>query len=197
MSMAAYDSRLDFTPRRNARQAAVLVLLYPNLAGQISTVFIERQHNKHDHHSGQISFPGGKLDPNDTSLENCATREAEEEVGLKQDAVEVLGRLTPLYIPVSNFIVTPVVAAVESAPVFNIQPEEVRSILPSEISYLATADRIKHKSIPVSSNVTLENVPYFDVLDKTIWGATAMILNEFLSIWKEVNSGDPERQSPI
>ena len=103
-------------PPTYAKQAAVLALFYP-LKERWHLVFIERQaSHADDRHAGQISFPGGRQEPSDASLQETALREAEEEVGLDISQVNVLGRLTHLYIPVSNYLVNPFVGMTRRTP---------------------------------------------------------------------------------
>ena len=114
----------------DAAVAAVLALLYYK-DFELHLVLIERQsnNNPNDSHQGQISFPGGKLEEDDASLYDCALREAHEEIGLNVESVQLLGKLTPLYIPVSNFLVHPFVTFAESEPKFKPQASEVKKVL--------------------------------------------------------------------
>ena len=186
LQMAAYQNRLNIQTQDDATEAAVLVLLFPNVQSQIHTVFIERiQHDK-DRHSGQIAFPGGKRDPIDPSLEACALREAEEEIGVDRQLVEVLGRLTPLYIPISNFIVTPIVGVVASELSFQAQLSEVASVLPTPLGHFANKMTRRKTDMEIKEGLILKRVPYFDLDGRILWGATAMILNEFMAILEEL-----------
>ncbi len=174
-------------PPENTRIACVLVLIYPH-QNQPHLVLIERMSNvERDRHSGQISFPGGKYEDSDGSLQNAAVREAEEEVGVPKDAVQLIGKLTDLYIPVSNFLVHPFVGYANSRPVFSPQPSEVQSILEVPIAHLQNPETIRKTHLKVTKNIVLQNVPYFDVEDKILWGATAMITNELLEVIKRGN----------
>ena len=181
--MAAYHNRLNLKPSKGALQAAVLILLYPD-DDQISTVFIERPHHDRDRHSGQIAFPGGRIEPSDDSLEAGALREAEEEIGLDPTTVQVVGRLTDLFIPVSNYLVAPVIGVTYLKPVFIPQIEEVANILPTSLQHFTQPEIRKRKDLTIRQGLMLRQVPYFDVHGKTLWGATAMIFNEFLEIIK-------------
>mgnify|MGYP006268980287 CR=1 FL=1 len=169
-------------PPAHAKQAAVLALFYP-LEERWHLVFIERQSlHPEDRHAGQISFPGGRQEPSDTSLQETALREAEEEVGLDRKQVEVLGRLTHLYIPVSNYLVNPFVGMTQQTPQFTPEETEVRDILQVPLQHLMYPDTKQQTDLQLSQNITLRNVPYFNLDGKVLWGATAMIVNELLTI---------------
>jgi 8-oxo-dGTP pyrophosphatase MutT (NUDIX family) len=169
-------------PPPNARQAGVLALFYPHVSSW-HLVFIERQpHFGHDRHAGQISFPGGKLEETDASLQETALRETEEEVGVPVDTIEILGKLTELYIPVSNFQVHPYVGFTDTRPAFVPDVEEVRSILEVPFGHLADPGTRRQTNLQLAANITLKGVPYFDVEGKILWGATAMMVSELLTV---------------
>jgi 8-oxo-dGTP pyrophosphatase MutT (NUDIX family) len=168
-------------PPPDARVACVLHLLHWH-EGHWRTVLIERTLNPQDRHSGQISFPGGRYEPSDGSLANVALREAEEEIGTRPDQIEVLGRLTELYIPVSNYLVHPFVGLLTGPPAFVPQPGEVAHILTPALSVFDQTAGPQRKDITVGQGFTLKDVPYFEVEGRTVWGATAMILSEFLEV---------------
>ncbi len=179
--MAVYAARTLAVPSPDAKQAAVAVLLLLDKHSlPVETVLIKRQKTPHDRHSGQISFPGGRLDPDDLDLEACALREAAEEIDLPTTSSRALGRLSALYIPVSDFFVTPVVVAV-AGPIrdFTGSPDEVEAIYRVPLSDLARQNVVKHKDMVMGSGLVLKDVPYFDLAGQVVWGATAMILNEF------------------
>ena len=176
-------------PPEDARIACVLALFYPKnkMEGgkEWNMVLIERESsNPNDRHGGQISFPGGKLEEDDESLEAGALREAEEEVGVKAKEIEILGALTELYIPVSNFLVYPFVGYLDYEPMFVPQVSEVRSVVEVPISHLQNETTRKRKDLKAGKNITIKGVPYFDVNGHVVWGATAMILSELLEILK-------------
>ncbi len=166
----------------DARVACVLLALYPK-ASDWHLVLIQRvSSNPNDRHGGQISFPGGGYEATDGSLENGALREAEEEVGVLPKDVNLLGRLTELFIPVSNFMVHPFIGHLDYAPQFIPQPSEVQEIIEVPLSTLRNPNNRQLTEIRISNNMTLKNVPYFDVNGRVVWGATAMMLNEFLEL---------------
>jgi 8-oxo-dGTP pyrophosphatase MutT (NUDIX family) len=168
------------------RDSGVLILLY-SLKDEIFTVFMKRPEYGGPH-SGQISFPGGKHETADLSLIETALRESKEEIGINPSSVEILGTLTPLYIPVSNFKVLPVVGYVAEKPSFRIDPEEVDFLIEVSLQTLMNQDIVKYRN-GMLGNESIE-VPYFDVDNQQIWGATAMILSEFLEIIKRAGWQD-------
>lgn len=169
-------------PPDSATVACVLNLLYQQDSAW-HTVLIVRTANPRDRHSGQVSFPGGRWESGDGSLANVALREAEEEVGVPKQQVEILGQLTELYIPVSNFLVHPFVGLLHGPSVqFRPQPGEVEKILTPPLSVFRSSESRKTTDIRINQDIALENVPYFEVDGRVVWGATAMIMNEFLEL---------------
>lgn len=169
----------------NARVACVMALFYPGQAeNEYNIALIERADNKNpnDTHRGQISFPGGKLESTDASRKEGALRETEEEIGIPINDIEVIGELSEVYIPVSNFQVFPFVGFLRKQPNFILQETEVRSILKIPFQDLQNLSNQKVKDIRVGENITMKNVPYFDIQGHIIWGATAMILSELVAI---------------
>jgi len=135
-------------------------------------------------HSGQISFPGGKKDNIDNSILETALRETEEEVGIKTNNIEYLGNLTPINIPVTGFHVYPYIGYIKSTPIFNTDPKEVDFLIEAEINQFLSAKTWKSEYQEHGQQKGI--VPFFDINNNKIWGATAMILSEFLVIWKEL-----------
>jgi 8-oxo-dGTP pyrophosphatase MutT (NUDIX family) len=167
----------------NAKKSAILILLYER-KGHFTICLIKRTIDA-SAHSGQISFPGGKKENTDKDLIYTALRETEEEIGAKTDQRMVLGLLSTLYIPVSNYIVLPVVAFSHKGPVFNINKLEVEELIEVSISHLLKPDTCKMDKIKVRDSEY--EVPVYRVGDHKIWGATAMIMSEFLEIYKKIN----------
>ncbi|MEZ5040965.1 MAG: CoA pyrophosphatase [Saprospiraceae bacterium] len=168
----------------DAKLAGVLVLFFPK-AGEWHLVLIERTSRyPNDRHSGQISFPGGRHETSDQTLLETALREAAEEVGIIPQQVNILGALSDLYIPVSNFHVHPHVGFTTDVPLFIPQPAEVQSILEVPFNVFQAANALQHKDIRIYNGMTLKAVPHFNVFGKTVWGATAMMLGELLEIVK-------------
>lgn len=175
----------------NARKAAVLVLLYKK-AGRIFLALIRRKIIETDRHSGQISFPGGKMEAGDDYPVQTALREAQEEIGLN-NTLEILGLLTPLYIPVSNFHVTPVVAWYEGEIHFSIEENEVEELLEMDLDLLINPALKSVRDMTVFPSLILKDVPVYDIQGLVIWGATAMMLSELEVVLKssgESSSGE-------
>ena len=184
--MASSDRMLkDFpkVPGPDARVAAVLILLYPE-DGTIHTVFMQRPYYG-GFHGGQISFPGGKEEPPDENIIRTAFREAEEETGIDSSVIGVTGMLTPLFIPVSNMIVTAVVGYVNEKPVFRPDPQEVDFLFEANLEEFL--DPLSIKTKPMEIRGETYEIKYFSYKENVIWGATAMMLNELLEIIKRNN----------
>jgi len=173
-------------PKEDSISAAIMILLYPK-DNLIHTVLIQRPGYK-GVHGGQISFPGGKKEASDTDLIYTAIRETAEEIGVNSSEINVINTLTPLYIPVSNIVVTPVVGWIGKKPVFTNKEDEVVFIIEADIRTLIDPSIIKVK--PFEINGEMINIKYYDYKNNVIWGATAMILHEFLTIISKVNSSE-------
>ncbi len=143
-------------------------------------VFIRRNTVQGDSHSGQIGFPGGKFEPGDSSLIQTALREAHEEIGLPPDHVEIIGPLTPLYIPVSNFLVHPYLAKAIPPERYVLQLSEVTEVYEVPLQHFLQPAHCKRVDLPVGGGIVLEDVPCFEIQGQILWGATAMILCELL-----------------
>jgi 8-oxo-dGTP pyrophosphatase MutT (NUDIX family) len=173
------DGRLPprFAPSPTARPAAVLVLLYPDADGEARIVLTERV-TYDGHHSGEVSFPGGKAEPADADVAATALREASEEIELDPDAagVTVVGALDPVFIPVSNFRIDPIVAVATREPALRPNPTEVARILtPSVAAFLPDA------AVEVVER-TIRDWPLryggYRIDGLHVWGATARILGQ-------------------
>lgn len=160
------------------RDAAGLLLVYPHQGAWHVPLTVRASALRH--HTGQVSLPGGRVDPGE-SMEETALREAAEEVGLDGSAVEVVGRLTPLHIPVSGHLLHPVVAIASTRPVFRIAEAEVDRLLEVPMERLRQADVVRwEQRVRERPPAVLMDVPYFEVEGAKVWGATAMVLAEFL-----------------
>lgn len=168
---------------KNAKLAGVLALFYPK-AHETHLVLILRNSYK-GVHSAQVGFPGGKYEEDDGDLMETALREAEEEVGVSKNIVDVLKKMSPLYIPPSNFMVHPYVAISESTPNFIKQDEEVDAIIEVKLkNFLDDANTITTR-VPTSFDVEVD-VPAFKLNGHIVWGATAMMLGEIKDLLKQV-----------
>lgn len=132
-------------------------------------------------HSAQISFPGGKFEEGETHAEQVAVREAGEELGIHPQEIEIVGRLSPLTIPVSRMRVQPIVAKVSREAPYLPDPREVGDVLEIPMKYLSDPMNIKNVTVTVQNNYSI-NVPAFDLGSSVIWGATAMMISELLAL---------------
>ena len=171
---------LRATPPADARPAGVLILLYPH-NGAWHIPLMKRVEDGLVH-SGQISLPGGSQEPGE-SLRQTALREACEEIGAACTEIDVLGQLSTIYIPPSNFLVTPTVGCVEQRPDFRCDPREVAELIEVPLSTLF--DRAVIKREPWSLRGLTVDVPFYQIGHHKVWGATAMILSEFSMLLAE------------
>jgi 8-oxo-dGTP pyrophosphatase MutT (NUDIX family) len=161
----------------DAKKACVLLLLFQK-EGAWHTVLMQRPKTAYPH-SKQISFPGGGLEDSDADLAAGALRETEEEFGIPRENISVVGRLSQLYIPVSGYLVYPFVGYLEEPPSYTPDPKEVAEIIEVKVEDLINPNLRKLTTIEIPNGQTLKEVPYFDLKGKVVWGATAMMLNEF------------------
>ncbi len=164
----------------NARKSGVLILLYPD-DGTIKTVLIQRP-DYEGIHSGQVSLPGGKQEESDTTLADAALRETQEELGVPAYSIRVIGTLTELYIPPSNYLVLPVVGFLPEKPAFRPDPDEVKDIIEVEITQFLDPQYKTTRKID-ARGFTL-SAPCYIINGTVIWGATAMILAELTEVIK-------------
>jgi len=171
------QQRLRLDPPATAREAAVLVLVYPDADGLARLVLTERV-TYDGHHSGEVSFPGGKAEPEDADAAATALREAAEEVELDSDAagVEVVGALEPVWIPVSDFRITPIVALAARRPILAPQPTEVARILEPPVAAFLPDAPLQI----VERNVRGWPLRFggYPIDGLHVWGATARILGQ-------------------
>ncbi|MFY0627290.1 MAG: CoA pyrophosphatase [Reichenbachiella sp.] len=167
------------------KQSAVLILLYQENS-EWKFPLIQRP-TYVGTHSGQIALPGGKIEEEDESLTMTALRETNEEIGVRQNLVTVLGHLSEIYIPPSNFNILPVVGYVNSKPKFERDKREVESIIETDLKQLLNPINQMSREVKVGQK-RLANVPCFLLEGNVVWGATAMILSEFVNILEKLNN---------
>ena len=192
LEMAPHDRRqtpdlLD-VGNKPCRKAAVMAILFPSEA-QIAVLLTKRNASL-SQHAGQISFPGGRNEPNESLIET-ALRETQEEIGLAPHGIDILGSLSPLYISVSNYCVYPFVGAIPEIPVdLTPQEEEVTQILKLPLANFSSpeARRVERWNIRGIDR----DIPHYGVAGETIWGATAMMLSELLTLFNH-----PEEKSRL
>lgn len=166
----------------DARKSSVLVLLYP---GQDDWFFPLIQRPAYQGvHGGQIALPGGKMEPEDTSYIETALRESQEEIGIIPSKVEIIGQLSPIYIPPSRFWVQPVVGFVSEEPSFVPDAHEVEEILPTPAGIFQKEEIVKETTVTTSGGFRIRS-KYYDIQNRIVWGATAMILSEFKVLTRE------------
>jgi 8-oxo-dGTP pyrophosphatase MutT (NUDIX family) len=161
----------------DARIAAALLLVYAGPEGPAVPLTVRA--SGLTRHAGQISLPGGAADEGET-LAQTALREAHEEIGVDPDSVRVLGELTPVHVLVSGFTLHPIVGVTHKRPVFQAAAVEVQEILEVSLDHLRDASRIR-RGTRIREGVAVE-YPYFDLLGHQVWGATAMVLGEFVCL---------------
>ena len=130
-------------------------------------------------------MPGGKRDEADDSFVATALRETYEEIGVLVAEKQVIGELTNFYIPPSNFIIQPVVAWLENTPNFILSEREVVEVLEIPIAHFAYSEEIKKEKL-IKSSYANEVMPYYNLDQHSVWGATAMILSELRAVWREI-----------
>lgn len=165
-----------------AKKSAVLVIIYP--FDEDFNIVLTKRAEYRGVHSGQISFPGGKVEKEDRSLEETALREAEEEIGINRNHVEVVGALSELYIPPSNFIVSPFVGVMNEKPEMKAEDKEVDQIIEMPLSYLTAKDAISPARVKTDMGSLQVNAYLFN--NHIVWGATSMILSEFADVLNEL-----------
>ena len=171
------EIELDFK-NKNPKIASTLLLIYPK-DGETFFCLIERQEYEGTH-SNQISFPGGKNESGE-SMKETALRETMEEIGVDPVSINIIGELSQVFVPPSNFLIHPFVGYCDFTPDFKANEREVKRIVEVNIDELFKKDIIKIKKMSFkksSGNVDFE-VPYLDLNNKIVWGATSVILNEF------------------
>jgi 8-oxo-dGTP pyrophosphatase MutT (NUDIX family) len=185
MAHAERRMKIPFRVPADARPGAVLVLLYSR-EEEIGIPLIRREAGG-GVHSGQISFPGGQPEAADEGLAHTALREAQEEINVSADRVEVVGQLTPLYIPPSNFMVYPFVGVTAEEPLFIPQPGEVAEVLTLPLRSLLSGEILSERTLTLSNGL-VRRMPCFELEGHAVWGATAMMLSELKALLLEISA---------
>ncbi|MEL6537695.1 MAG: CoA pyrophosphatase [Bacteroidota bacterium] len=175
------NGRFAYPDEKEGKQSGVLVLLYEK-EGQVHLPLIQRPVYEKGAHSGQVSFPGGKVEPQDANLTETALREAQEEVGVLPNSVTVIGSLSKLYIQPSGFWVLPTVGYAAAPPSFVPDQYEVDEVLETTLEHLSHPTTLKE----VEPRPNMPKFPYFDVDGRVVWGATAMMLAELMHLYQEI-----------
>lgn len=170
--------------KRNPRQAGVMALFYPNDFGETTLVLMLRKTYK-GVHSNQVGFPGGKMEMEDIDIEETALRETEEEIGVPRSAIQVMKKMTNIYIPPSNFWVQAFIGYVQEEPLFIPQASEVESLIYVPLSEFLSEKALISTTLSTSyaSEIT---VPAFQLQGHVVWGATAMMLSEVKALLNQV-----------
>lgn len=180
----APSPRIGWDPLKfpdGAADGAALLLIYPH--DETLHVALTVRGSGLRNHTGQVSLPGGRVEAGET-IDAAALREAQEEIGVDPRAVELLGRLTPLHIPVSGFLLHPVAGYTSMRPAFQRAEWEVARIIEAPVSVLSDPAVLKREirtRVVKGQSIDVE-VPYFDIDGEKVWGATAMVLAEFCVI---------------
>ena len=166
-----------------AKKSAVMILMYNDEFGT-KVIFIRRSFYV-GIHAGQIAFPGGRFEEEDITVENTALREIEEEIGIKPKEINVVGRLSDIFVPVSNFIISVFVGFLDEKPEYKIDEREVAEIIEVELSEFFQNDVISEKEFLVPSTSKSVKAPYYKVGNIELWGASAMVMSELIDMLKQ------------
>jgi len=177
MSSRLPSYRKEYKIPDNVRVAGVLVHLYYDHEWKLTLM----ERTNRGPHSGQISFPGGGVEEQDDSLIATALREANEEVGIIPEQVEILGKLSTLYIPVSNSLVHPFVGYSPEPPNYVLDPNEVQTVIEARFIDFFDPEKRSQQDITIANGYRLKEIPGFDINGHTVWGATAMMMSEFIT----------------
>jgi 8-oxo-dGTP pyrophosphatase MutT (NUDIX family) len=173
----------DSEKSQDARKSAVMMLFYPKNTQTYLALIIRNSYP--GVHSSQIAFPGGKVETEDLSLKHTALRETHEEIGIHPEQIEVIKAFTEVYIPPSNFLVSPFMGICQSELTFTRQLDEVAGIIELPITDFLNDDNVVMKRMDTSYATDIE-VPAFKIDEHYVWGATAMMMNELKEVLKRV-----------
>tara|TARA_B100001250_G_scaffold226807_1_gene194605 strand:+ start:2611 stop:3252 length:642 start_codon:yes stop_codon:yes gene_type:complete len=172
-----YEKFLTENKINEIKQAAVLVCFFKKKGEYYLPLIRRPMHEKN--HPGQIALPGGAMEENET-LEKTALREAFEEVGIIPDKVKILGKMTPLPVPVSKYMITPFIGITENEPKWNINEKEVDELIILRFKDLIDSNNGYYEDWNINGNIL--RVPIFKIMNKDIWGATAAVLSELIDL---------------
>jgi len=172
-----YEKLLSKDELNEMKQAAVLVCFFKK-NGEYHLPLIRRPMYEKNH-PGQIALPGGAMEENET-LDNTALREAFEEVGIIPENVEIIGKMTPLPVPVSKYLISPFIGVAKHEPKWNINKQEVDELIILKFKNLIDSDNGYYEDWNLNGNML--RVPIFKVGNKEIWGATAAVLSELIDL---------------
>jgi 8-oxo-dGTP pyrophosphatase MutT (NUDIX family) len=184
--MSAYrhgKGRININAGSDPKESSVLIVLFIR-GDQIYFPLIQRPQYS-GIHSGQIGLPGGKEEEDDRNKIDTALREAEEEIGIDAKDVDILGQLTELYVQASQYNVVPFVGYLPYVPKYNPDPKEVSRVIEGKIDDLMDEKKRKVKDLFIGGKYYV-TAPYFEISNQLVWGATAMILNEFSVVLKDL-----------
>lgn len=166
-----------------AKKSAVMILLFEENE-QMKVIFIRRSIYV-GLHAGQIAFPGGRFEESDIDVEITALREMEEEIGIPRNKIEVLGQLTDIYVPPSNFLISIFVGFIKGKPIYNPDKREVAEIIEISLTDFFQENIIHDKDFLIPSTTHTVRAPYYKVGNIELWGASAMVMTEFIDVLKE------------
>lgn len=174
---------IDFYFEDEPRESSVLIVLFEK-NGKLMFPLIQRPQYT-GVHSGQIGLPGGKSEQYDKTRIDTALRETEEEIGIAAGDIRILGILTELYVKASHYNVVPVVGYLPYVPSYVPDPKEVSRVIECDVQELVKEENRKVKELLVRHKYRI-TAPYFDIHNEIVWGATAMILSEFVAVLNEI-----------
>jgi len=173
--------KIDAALEASSKRGAALVLVYPHRDGP--SLALTLRSTRLRHHGGQVSFPGGRADEGETT-EMAALRECHEEIGVEPAAIEIIGSLSPLWIPPSNFIVYPVVGASALRPTFRPDGAEVARVIELSMADLLDPGLRHSEKRILPGEAEPRTIPYYAIAGAKVWGATAMILSELAAVYR-------------
>ncbi|HET8735565.1 MAG TPA: CoA pyrophosphatase [Pricia sp.] len=171
--------------QKNPKKAGVMALFYPDSQNSTRLLFILRKSHPKDVHSDQIGFPGGKFEKADVDLQATALRETFEEVGVPQEKIEIVRSFSEIYIPPSNFAVTPFMGLYRNPEPFVAQASEVAALMEVPLGAFMDDTSIFTQNLSTSYAKNI-SVPAFRLNNHIVWGATAMMLSEIRTLLREV-----------